>query len=366
MRILFTRFPLESAIGGAEIQTISLMEGMRKRGHSVAFAGSCPVLLRLCKERNIPAIELRIGPPPVTKWNALSFIWRKARMKRALLELLDGFREPSAIVMLSMSEKLLLTDAAATRGINVLWVEHDRVGRWLTGNPWLPRLRALSKKATTVVVSGLSRKIYLGLGWNPDHTVAIPNGIDLQRFDVRPSPAGRGVGGEGILRLGCISRLSPEKGVDVLIRAMSGLPKTQLDIVGAGREEANLRMLAKDNPGIRFLGHVDDLGAFYRSIAALVLPSRDHDPFGLVAAEAMVLGLPVVVTDACGIAEYLKDGETALIAKANDSTSLQTALDRLKDAGLRQSIGEKGKKLAQELFSSERMTNEYENLLGRQ
>jgi glycosyltransferase involved in cell wall biosynthesis len=144
---------------------------------------------------------------------------------------------------------------------------------------------------------------------------------------------------------------------------MSGLPKTQLDIVGAGREEANFRMLAKDNPDIRFLGHVDDLGAFYRSIAALILPSRDHDPFGLVAAEAMALGIPVIVTDACGIAEYLEDGETALIAKANDVTSLRTALDRLKDANLRQSIGEKGRRLAQELFSSERMTNEYENLL---
>ena len=64
MKILFTRFPLESAYGGAEVQTLSLMKGLRDRGHAIAFAGSCKTLLRLCREEGFPVIELRIGPRP--------------------------------------------------------------------------------------------------------------------------------------------------------------------------------------------------------------------------------------------------------------------------------------------------------------
>ncbi|MDD4319733.1 MAG: glycosyltransferase family 4 protein [Candidatus Peribacteraceae bacterium] len=396
-KILFTRFPLESALGGAEIQTVSLMEGLAKKGHAVAFAGSCHVLLHMCKERGIPAIALDIGPPPVTKWGALSFAWRKKQMLRQLQELLHGFRDLDAVFMLSLTEKLLLTPMLTTpqiprprtpvlpySRIPAFWIEHDRVGRWLTKNPWLPRLRALSRQATTVAVSDLSRKIYLDLGWDPAKTIAIPNGIDLSRFSTEPkslrshpeekqarpsdaltsrppfSPREKGDRG---MRVGCVARLSHEKGVDILIEAVKSLEGVTLSIVGKGHEETMLRDRARENSRIRFLGHVDDLAAFYGSVDALVLPSRNHDPFGLVAAEAMAAGLSVVVTDACGIADYLSDGNDALIAGAGDAAGLRTKIEMLRDPALRHRMGEAARKTAMTRFSVESMVDRYDALL---
>lgn len=366
MRILFTRFPLESARGGAEVQTLSLMKGLAARGHAVAFVGSCPVLLEEAARANLIHGELHIGPPPVTKWGVLSFLWRKQKMQKQLEMALEEFGGLDAIVMLSLSEKLLLTEAAVARGTKVFWMEHDRVGRWLTKNPWLPRLRTLSEKATTICVSELSRKIFLDLGWKPQRVVAIPNGIDLAQFEPR-----MGTKTDTGLKLGCVARLSPEKGVDVLVQAVSGLPEVKLTIVGKGPDEGYLRKLVEqihasemtDTPRIRIVPHVEDLGAFYRSIDALVLPSRDNDPFGLVAAEAMACGTPVIVTDQCGIAGYLKDGEDALVVQSDLDRALKDAVTRLMSSSLRARISANGILTAKRLFSLDGMVGEYERLL---
>ncbi|MFH0851145.1 MAG: hypothetical protein V1876_00140, partial [Candidatus Peregrinibacteria bacterium] len=137
MRILFTRFPLESRYGGAEVQTMALMHGLQARRHAVAFLGSCPILLKLCRDEGILAAEFKIGAPPVTRWSALSFLWRKRSMQQRLCNAVGEFGPLDALIMLSLSEKLLLMPFALERGIRVFWMEHDGVGRWLTKNPWL-------------------------------------------------------------------------------------------------------------------------------------------------------------------------------------------------------------------------------------
>lgn len=370
MHILFTRFPLESAMGGAEIQTLSLMEGLIERGHAVSFAGSCPVLLAECAKRNIPCTEVQIGPPPVTMWGAVSFSWRKNAMKRKLKEMLTSHGSHlTAVVMLSLSEKLLLTDIAAARGIKTLWVEHDRVGRWLAGNPWLPKLLKQSAYATTVTVSELSRQIYLKLGWNARSTIAIPNGINPDRFDDAIPDAVRArrrlaLSAQG-LHLGCIARLSPEKGVDILIEAMAAAPKdVTLEIVGDGPEKRSLEIMVRKlrlNDRVTFMPYESNVAKVYERIDALVLPSRDNDPFGLVAAEAMLCGLPVIVTDACGIADYLEDGKDALIAKAASPASLTEAIKKLQSSSSK--LAASGRSTALEKFSMKTMVEKYENVL---
>jgi hypothetical protein len=195
MRILFTRFPLESAFGGAEIQTLSLMEGLMKRGHAAAFLGSCPALLEECHKRGLISAELLIGKPPVTKWNAISFAWRKHAMKKKLEAAINEFGTLDVICMLSLSEKLLLTDAATEKGIKVIWIEHDRVGRWLSKNPWLPMLIKQSKRVMTVPVSHLSGKLYEQLGWDAATIKPIADGIDTERVMVSPEPALSGAEG---------------------------------------------------------------------------------------------------------------------------------------------------------------------------
>lgn len=375
MRLLFTRFPLESAFGGAEVQTLSLMEGLIARGHSVAFAGSCPVLLEECRARGIPVTECHIGPPPVTGWGALSFTWRQIGMKRKLRHMLAQFNDLDAIAMLSLSEKLLLTDTAAAQNTRVIWIEHDRIGRWLTANPWLGMLRSRSRNAITVPVSALSGRLYEKLGWDPSRIHSIPNGIDERRLlphqphsrSPQSQTSSSKLKAESLkLHVGCIARLSPEKGVDVLIRALAGTPEhVTLEIVGTGPEEASLRRLTRSlglEKRITFTRGDKDVRKVYARFDALILPSRDNDPFGLVAAEAMMLGLPVIVTDACGIAENLKHGEDALVVTAGADDALRDALLQLIDPNVYRTLADHAAQTASEKFSAKRMVEEYELL----
>ena len=374
MHIFFTRFPLESQFGGAEVQTLSLMEGLKERGHHVAFLGSCPVLLEKCFALSVPYFDLNIGPPPVTKWHAISFLWRQFLMRKKLINAINEQpvtrNEQRVIFMLSLSEKLLLTTWAAQNKIPVFWIEHDSIGRWLRWNPWLPKLRRLSRLATTVAVSDMSKRMYLDLGWNPENTVVIPNGIDLRKFYKR----------QKILRsttfhIGCVARLSPEKGVDILIKAVKNIPNIHLTIVGTGRDENCIRKLLEQSTlethsndegqvyhlspttSVTILPSVPDIVSFYHSLDLFILPSRDHDPCPLAPIEAMACGIPTIMTDACGTAQYVENGKEAIVVPAGNTEVLHEAI---KQTTLRTYEAAS----VQNTFSFERMIDRYELLFA--
>jgi glycosyltransferase involved in cell wall biosynthesis len=363
MKILFTRFPLESALGGAERQTISLMKAFMAKGHAVAFVGSCPVLLELCREEQIICAELDIGKPPVTKWGAISFVWRRKKMQKALESAIAEFGSLDVVCMLSLSEKILLTESATKRGIKVFWIEHDRIGRWLTNNPWLNDLLSAAKHATTIAVSKLTKEHYIRIGWPKDRIVDIVNGVDEQRLQGEassvPSPL------SSVLTLGCVARLSPDKGVDVLLAAIENLPDVDLHIVGQGWQEPVIRqMIAKINrhderERVTLVPSVEHVGEFYRSVDALVLPSPQEDPCPLAPMEAMMVGTPVIMTDACGTAGYVENGNDALIVKANSIDELREAIIKLNDEPLRKKLSSEGMKTAQTIFSLDRMVDHY-------
>lgn len=367
MRILFTRFPYASAHGGAEIQTISLLRGLQKRGHNIAFLGSCPTLLAMCQQFHIRTEEVHIGKPPVSKWSILHFFWQKKAMQAKLLLAFQKFQAHGVEVlcMLSLTEKILLTPYAVQAGIKVVWIEHDSVGRWLTWNPFLRTLLRLSQSVTTVVVSELSRKKYIQIGWQPQHVVSIPNGIDVSRFLEEPTE--KEVEDTTQVHIGTVARLDYEKGIDVLLQSIEKLPNVQLTIVGAGKQqkqlEAQIATLGLQDR-VAIVSHVGALHTFYNTLDIFVLPSRTHDPFGLVAAEAMCTGTPVVVTDACGIAYELAHKKNALIAKAGSVASLQTAITMLvENKNMRKVLGLAGQQKALANFTVESMVEKYETLL---
>lgn len=359
MNLLFTRFPLESHFGGAEVQTLSLMKGLAGRGHKVSFLGSCPTLLERVKDAEVKSKELQIGSPPVTKWHAISFLWRRVKMRKQLIGAVEKSGKIDSIIMLSLTEKLLLTEWCHEHGIKVIWVEHDRVGRWLTKNPWLPRLRKLSRLATTVVVSSLSTDLYRAMGWGGE-IAAIPNGIDLTKFDSSPRS-----GPSFPLRIGCIARLTYDKGVDVLIKALKDLPDIHLTIIGSGREEAALKQLLRMNlkpETFNLQPSISDTAEFYRTIDLLILPSRDHDPFGLVVAEAMASGVPTICTDACGIASYLDPSES-IIVPAGNAQKLRDAILQIQQHDAWAHLASHGANIAKNRFSLSTMVERYEALL---
>jgi len=118
------------------------------------------------------------------------------------------------------------------------------------------------------------------------------------------------IGPQG-LRLGFLGRLHQKKNVDVLIRALPRLgERVSLAIAGDGPEKDNLTALARDigvAERVHWLGFVQGHAKadFFRHIDLLTMPS-DYECFGMAAAEAMVAGVPVVVSPRTGIAELIR------------------------------------------------------------
>lgn len=159
-------------------------------------------------------------------------------------------------------------------------------------------------------------------GWPRERFVHIPNFVNVDEF--RPSHAS----GEGFLYVG---RLSPEKGLDILLRAgaAAGQP---VSLVGTGSEEPRLRSLAAETGGdVRFLGYLtgEALHDAIRASRAVVLPSTWYENAPISLMEAYALGRPVIGTRIGGIPEMIRDEVTGLIVPPNDVTALAAAMTRL-------------------------------------
>jgi len=120
------------------------------------------------------------------------------------------------------------------------------------------------------------------------------------------------------------------KGVQLLLRAMALMetPRT-LDVVGAGNLEGRLRALAGAlgvAPRVRWRGFRDDVRDWMRAASCVVVPSFWQEPFGLVAAEAVSLGRPVVAFAVGGLPEACRGGDATLVPPG-DVRALARALD---------------------------------------
>ncbi|MXO72532.1 glycosyltransferase [Alteraurantiacibacter buctensis] len=162
---------------------------------------------------------------------------------------------------------------------------------------------------------------YTGL----DHALFRP----LPREESRAALATRlGVPPDGTL-LATVGALIPRKGQSYVIEALAGLPDARLALVGKGPDEPTLRALA-DRLGVagrvHFLGSLDhaDLPLVLSASTAMVLPSASE---GLANAwvEALACGAPLVITDAGGARELVRDADAGRIV-ARDAAAIAAAV----------------------------------------
>jgi glycosyltransferase involved in cell wall biosynthesis len=151
-------------------------------------------------------------------------------------------------------------------------------------------------------------------------------------------------------------RLVPEKGVDLLLRAFSrvqrAVPEARLLIAGDGPQRTQAQKLAATlqlSSAVHFLGHLapQDLEERFASAWVQVVPSRWAEPFGLVAAEAMMRGTAVVASRTGGLAEIVQDGRTGLLVSPGDVDGLGEAMVRLlTNRELAERMGNEGRQVS--------------------
>jgi len=201
---------------------------------------------------------------------------------------------------------------------------------WLLERP-LPRVYG---GATGVAVSESTRTDLARRGFDPSGFQVIPNGIDLEAFT--PGPEGARYDEPSLLYLG---RLKRYKGVELILQALGRLREHHPDqpvrfrIAGRGDHEDALRdMVARLglSDRVEFLGFVseeDKLQLFRRSwVHVLTSP---NEGWGIANIEAAACGTPTVASDAPGLRESVRDGETGLLVPHGDVPALASALRAL-------------------------------------
>jgi len=162
-----------------------------------------------------------------------------------------------------------------------------------------------------------------------EKTSFIHNGLATGGFEPVP-PA------EGAHRILCVGRLVESKGfdlaIDAFIRVRKKFPATRMTIAGDGMERKRLEQHVQEyrlGDDITFAGEVDGtrVKELISGSSVVLMPSREHESFGLVAVEAALMERPVIASRLGGLAEIVVDGETGFLVEPENPAEIALRLE---------------------------------------
>lgn len=399
MRIVF--LSPSGELGGAETALLDMLAAIREArpGWTLAMiaASSGPLVAKAATRadavalpfpnalarlgewgtRGSPATRLRLGAGLVAA-SAPALRYAR-RLQRCLLDFQPDIIHSNGLKM------HLLGARARPRNAKLVWHFHDYpAARRLTARLLASQLhRCDAILANSESVAADARRTF-----GPRQAVhTVYNSVDLERF----SPAGPRANldalaglpplAPGGIRIGLVATFARWKGHGVFLEALArlrGVSNVRGYIVGDSiyhtdasqysREELHAQAEALGlGDTVGFTGKVDDVPAVLRALDIAVHASIEPEPFGLVIAEAMACGRPVVVSRAGGAAEIAQGG--AVFHEPGNSAALADRLRELaSDPARRAALGTEGREAALRLFSRTRLRETlipvYEALAG--
>ena len=207
----------------------------------------------------------------------------------------------------------------------------------------------------------------------PDKVARILNAADEDKF----SPKGRNSCclhrkfniPDKVVLIGVIARLEPHKGHRFLIQAMSRVisevPNARLVVVGEGSYEKELKKTVRDcqmENYVMFTGFQKDIPSVLAGLSSVVLPSL-YESTNLSLIEAMLMEKPVVASAIPSHRAMIEDGANGFLVPPGNAEALAGAMTKvLTDRQLAASMGKKGRKIALERFSLDRMAEQTERV----
>jgi glycosyltransferase involved in cell wall biosynthesis len=273
----------------------------------------------------------------------------------------------------SRSCKFGLAAALLARVPAVLATEHAFVDVAMTRFTRL-QMRVLAARVDRYIAVSeyLRQRLTQSFDRPAQKSVVIPNGVDPDSYratvdaDLRACLSAC----ERFRVVLSLSRLDPEKGLPVLLRALAELPEVQVAIAGDGPQRSELVALADElniADRVAFLGHRDDVAQLLACCDVFVQPSL-NEALPLGPLEAMCAGKPVVASAVGGTPEVVRSEETGVLVPPADPHALAVAIDGvLSDPARAAALAQAGKRHAAS-FSIPRMAGAvmalYEHVLS--
>ncbi|MEI7511835.1 MAG: glycosyltransferase [Candidatus Uhrbacteria bacterium] len=336
--------------GGAERMVLDLVKHLPEAGFDaeVLAAGGAGDLLA---EYEAAGVRVIVNTKPHSRVNAVSFLRGAIRKRRPAI-----WHTHLTPVWGGLAAKTTFVSPwiATAHGI-----EPD-----LSLSARLARRAAYRSANHVVCVSDSVRQAIHHLYKVPaTQTSVISPGIDLDRFPARGTQLA-----SDIPKLVTVSRLSPEKGLDTLLRALSELLRPwHLTIVGDGPERIALHRLAEMLgilPRVKFVGAVSDPSPYLRAADVFCMPSH-HEGQGMALLEAAASYVPCIASDLPALREAFGDDGVVFVPSKDVHAwrlGIERVLNRYPEALLR---GDIAAKVVQERYSLEGMVAKHAQLYRR-
>lgn len=186
-----------------------------------------------------------------------------------------------------------------------------------------------------------------------NYVATIPHGLAVDEIPV-------GEGGDGYLVF--LGRLAPEKAPDLAIEVAerSGMPLLMAGPIDEAHADYFDWLMERRHTGVDYLGPLEraDVWDLLGGAAALLMPLRWDEPFGLVVIESLAVGTPVVAWGMGAMPEIVDDGSTGfLVSDVDGALAALERIDTIERAACRRS--------AEKSFSDIRMAADYADVYGR-
>lgn len=279
-------------------------------------------------------------PPNISAWNKR--VWQEVQKIKTFgldvvsfpiwdLEGLACLRDPDLPVVMSLH-----TSYAMARPFKPEWQARPLYSHFMVERMIRAEARAFAAAPMLLANSRtIVRDLEAAYGVNADPTryEVVPHGVDDLLADGATYSV---VGGERTLRLLFVGRFEARKGFNLAVRAFGLLASERANLefqfVGGTLDVAAQAIISQEAPGIEEWPNVswhgvvtrDELNAAYRGCDVVIMPSR-YESFGLVAAEAMSAGRPVIALAAGALPEIVIDGVDGILVPDNDEAAERIA-----------------------------------------
>jgi glycosyltransferase involved in cell wall biosynthesis len=357
-RILHTES--SHGLGGQEYRVLSEAKAMGLRGHQVVIAAPGKnQLTRLAKQEGIHCEAIPVG---ISGWGRLVPLFLKLLAKHKIQIVHTHGSQDSWTASLagriSSYRPVIVRTRHKSTPVSVSF-RHDVLYRFLP-------------HVVTTTGEAVRRQLIDQNRLNPDAVISIPTGVDMKRFQSWSSDVAlkKGLGIQvGQPVVGTVSFLRPEKGLDVLIDAVSLLQKEFSRvcclIVGTGEERQKLleQIRQKKLDGaVVFAGFREDIPELLNAMDVFVLPSFEEGmPQSLLQALAMERA--VVASAVGGVPEIVQDGQTGFLVYPRDPVALAEKVGMLlRNPDQGKVLGQAGRRFMKQDYSMEAMVAKTEQL----